>query len=93
MSVTIVNDYFFKPDGNIAEGKAAAAELVKYFKSEVPNVQLSLWLESRENPLHHYHITVFAEFDTVERVKESMSAVSIHETTWCESERRILRSS
>jgi hypothetical protein len=71
MSVTIVNDYFFKPDGNIAEGKAAAAELVKYFKSEVPDVQLSLWLESRENPLHHYHITVFAEFDTVERVKES----------------------
>jgi hypothetical protein len=26
-------------------------------------------------------------------VKESMSAVSNHETTWCESERRILRSS
>ncbi len=71
MSVTIVNDYFFKPDGNVAEGKAAAAELVKYFKAEVPEVQLSLWLESRENPLHHYHITVFAEFDTVERVKES----------------------
>jgi hypothetical protein len=31
MSITVVNDYDFKPDGNVAEGKAAAAELVEYF--------------------------------------------------------------
>lgn len=71
MSVTIVNDYDFKPTGDVAEGKAAAAELVEYFKSQFPEVQLSLWLEDKDNPLHHYHITVFDTLDTVDRVKKS----------------------
>ena len=61
MSMTIVNDYFFKPDGNVKEGKAAAAELVEYFRAEVPEVELSLWLEANDNPLHHYHITVWSK--------------------------------
>ena len=71
MAFTIVNDYFFKPNGDVAEGKAAAAELVEYFNDDVPEVQLSLWLEARENPLHHYHITVFDSPEVVERVRES----------------------
>ena len=71
MSVTIVNDYFFKPDGDVAEGKAAAADLVDYFNREVDEVELSLWLQAQENPLHHYHITVFATEDAVEKVKQS----------------------
>jgi hypothetical protein len=71
MSVTIVNDYFFKPDGNIQEGKEAATDLIKYFTDEVPEVQLSLWLESQENPLHHYHITVFDNEETVKEIRES----------------------
>jgi hypothetical protein len=71
MSVTIVNDYFFKPDGDVNEGKEAAAELVEYFKSEIPEVELSLWLASQENPLHHYHITVFSTGDVIQRVRES----------------------
>ncbi|NIR27902.1 MAG: hypothetical protein GWN84_00915 [Gammaproteobacteria bacterium] len=71
MAFTIVNDYFFKPDGDVAEGKAAAADLVEYFNKEVPEVQLSLWLESEENPLHHYHITVFDDADVAERVRAS----------------------
>lgn len=68
MSVTVVNDYDFKPDGDIAEGKAAAAELVEYFKTKCPEVQLSLWLEDEDNPLHHYHITVFDSSEALERV-------------------------
>lgn len=40
----MVNDYFFKPDGNVEEGKAAAAELAPYFNAEIPEVQLTLWL-------------------------------------------------
>ena len=71
MSVTIVNDYFFKPDGDINEGKSAAAELVEYFKAEIPEVELSLWLASQENPLHHYHITVFSTGDVIQTVRES----------------------
>jgi hypothetical protein len=71
MATTIVNDYFFKPDGNVKEGKAAAAELVEYFKNDVPEVQLSLWLESQENHLHHYHITVFDNDEALDRVKKS----------------------
>lgn len=71
MTTTIVNDYFFKPDGDIEEGKAAAAELVEAFNSEFPEVQLSLWLESTENPLHHYHITVFDNAEVIDRVKKS----------------------
>ena len=71
MSVTIVNDYFFRPDGDIGEGKAAATELVDYFNAEVPEVELSLWLEGQENPLHHYHITVFRTDDAIQRVRDS----------------------
>jgi len=71
MTITIVNDYFFKPDGDVEEGKAAAAELVEVFKRDFPEVQLSLWLESNENPLHHYHITVFDDAEVIDRVKKS----------------------
>lgn len=71
MSVTIVNDYFFKADGDVAEGKSAATELVDYFKAEVPKVELSLWLESQENRLHHYHITVFSTGDVIQSVRDS----------------------
>jgi hypothetical protein len=71
MSITVVNDYDFKPDGDVAEGKAAAAELVQYFKADVPEVQLSLWLEDRDNPLHHYHVTVFDSLEAFERVRKS----------------------
>ncbi|MCI0355803.1 MAG: hypothetical protein L0099_12300 [Acidobacteria bacterium] len=71
MSVTIVNDYDFKPEGDVAKGKAAAAELVDFFKANFPEVQLSLWLEDRDNPRHHYHITVFDTLEAVERVKKS----------------------
>ena len=71
MSVTIVNDYFFKTDGDIVEGKAAAVELVNYFKSNVPEVELSLWLESQENPLHHYPVTVFSTGDVIQRLRDS----------------------
>lgn len=71
MSFTIVNDYYFKPDGDIAEGKAAAAELVEYFNNEVPAVQLSLWLEAAENPLHHYHVTVFDDAEAVQPLRDS----------------------
>lgn len=71
MTLTIVNDYFFKPDGDVEEGKAAAEELVAYFIQHVPEVQLSLWLESTDNPLHHYHITVFDNREVVDRVRDS----------------------
>lgn len=71
MSVTVVNDYDFKPDGDVSEAKSAAAELVEYFKAAVPGVQLSLWLEDRDNPLHHYHVTVFDSVATLEQVRES----------------------
>lgn len=71
MTVTVVNDYFFKADGDIEEGKRAAEDLVAYFNEEVPQVQLSLWLESRENPLHHYHITVFDDADAAMRLRDT----------------------
>lgn len=71
MSIAIVNDYFFKPDGNVEEGKAAADELVEYFMADVPEVELSLWLASQENPLHHYHITVFNTGDAIQKVRDS----------------------
>lgn len=71
MTFTVVNDYFFKPDGDVEEGKAAAKELVAYFNEDVPEVQLSLWLESDDNPLHHYHITVFDSAAPLEALKKS----------------------
>jgi hypothetical protein len=70
----LVNDYDFEPDGDVDEGKAAAAELVGYFKAEVSEVQLSLWLEDRDNPLHHYHITVFDSMEALERVPKNLFA-------------------
>jgi hypothetical protein len=71
MAITVVNDYFFTADGDIAEGKRAAKDLVAYFNAEVPEVQLSLWLESRENPLHHYHITVFDNAEAAMRLRDT----------------------
>ena len=71
MSVTIVNDYYFKSVGGIAAGKAAASDLVEYFKDNFPEVQLSLWLEGRENPLHHYHITIFDNVEVIQRLRDS----------------------
>jgi len=70
MSVTVVHDYYFKPDGDIAEGKAAAAEFVEFLKT-LPANQMTLWLEDRENPLHHFHINVFDTLEEFEAVLET----------------------
>ena len=70
MSVTVVHDYYFKPDGDVAEGKAAAAELVEFLKS-LPANQVTLWLEDRENPLHHFHINVFDSIEDFEKVVQA----------------------
>jgi quinol monooxygenase YgiN len=70
MSVTVVHDYYFKPDGDVAEGKAAAKEFVDFLKAQ-PGNQLTLWLEDRENPLHHFHINVFDSLDAFEKLLES----------------------
>lgn len=70
MSITIVYDHFFMPGGDINEGKAAATELVEYSKAEMPEVELSLWLAGQENPLHHYHITVFSTGDVIQTMRE-----------------------
>lgn len=70
MSVTVVHDYYFRPDGDIAEGKAAAAEFVEYLKSR-PDIQMTLWLEDRENPSHHFHINVFDSIEAFEKVIET----------------------
>lgn len=70
MSVTVVNDYYFKPDGDVAEGKAAAAEFVEYLAG-LPGVQLTLWLEDRENPLHHFHVNVVDSVELFEKIVAS----------------------
>lgn len=70
MSVTVVHDYYFKPDSDVNEGKAAAAEFVEYLET-IPEVQFTLWLEDRENPLHHFHINTFDSVDDLFKVKDS----------------------
>lgn len=48
MSVTVVHDDDFKPDGDVVDGKAAAAELVELLAGP-PGVQLTHWRGSRES--------------------------------------------
>lgn len=67
MSVTVVHDYYFKPDGDVADAKAAAAEFVEFLK-DFPGNQMTLWLEDRENPLHHFHINVFDSNEAFSKV-------------------------
>ena len=67
MSVTVVHDYYFKPEGDVTEGKAAAAEFVEFLK-EFPGNQMTLWLEDRENALHHFHINVFDSHEAFQKV-------------------------
>ena len=70
MSVTVVHDYYFKPDGDVAEGKAAAAEFVEFLK-DFPGNQMTLWLEDRENPLHHFHINVFDSLEAFQKILDT----------------------
>ena len=71
MTVTVVNDWRFKKDGDIEKGMKAADELVKYFEDHVPEVKLSLWLRDRDNPRHFYHITVFDSLEALKKTRES----------------------
>jgi hypothetical protein len=70
MSIAVVHDYYFKPDGNVAEGKAAAGEFVEFLKTDSA-VQLTLWLEDRENPLHHFHINVVDSIEAFDSLLKS----------------------
>jgi len=72
MSVTVVNEWWFKKDADIEEGKKAAAELVEFFNTYGDSLQLSLWTEDRADPLHHFHITVFDNLETVMKIRESI---------------------
>ena len=71
MSVTVVNEWWFKEGADLDKGKAAASELVDYFNKIWDSVQLSLWIEDRDDPLHHFHITVFDDIDAVMKMRES----------------------
>jgi quinol monooxygenase YgiN len=71
MSVTIVNEWFFKEDGDIDEGLAAAADYVAYMKTNNPGLELSLWLQDHNNPLHFFHVSVFASQEVAERERKS----------------------
>lgn len=71
MSVTVVNEWWFREDGNIDAGKEAGAELVEYFNNECDSVQLSLWIEDRADTLHHFHITVFDDHEALIKIRES----------------------
>ena len=73
MSITVVNEWRFRKDGDIEEGKAAAVELVEHFRKNVPAVQLSLWLEDEDDPYHHFHITVFDNKEALLKLRESQA--------------------
>jgi len=71
MSITIVNEWYFKEDGDIDEGLDAAAEYVTYMKANNPELELSLWLQDRSDPLHFFHVSVFASHEAAERERQS----------------------
>lgn len=57
MTVTVVNEWYFKDDGDKEEGLAAAGDYVAYMKANEPELLLSLWLKDRDNPYHYFHIS------------------------------------
>jgi quinol monooxygenase YgiN len=71
MSITVVNDWRFKPDGDIEKGMRAAEEYVDYLMNEADGVQLSLWLRHPEDPQRFFHITVFDDEAAVKAQYES----------------------
>ncbi|NIW80882.1 MAG: hypothetical protein GWN16_16090 [Calditrichae bacterium] len=71
MNITVINDWYFKPDGNINKGISASADLVDYFDKQEPGVQLSLWLRGLDEPLRFFHITVFDDMKVFENAVKS----------------------
>lgn len=57
--VTVVNEWRFAPEGEVDQGLQAAADYVDYFAREKPEVLLSLWLRDTDDPLHHFHVSIF----------------------------------
>jgi len=82
MSVTVVNEWWFKKDANMEEAKDAALELVEYFNEKEPSVQLSLWLQDSADPLHHFHITVFDDHESLMKLRESEGIKRFIEKFW-----------
>jgi len=82
MSVTVVNEWWFKEGADLDKGKAAASKLVDYFNKNWDSVQLSLWIEDRDDPLHHFHITVFDDIDAVMKIRESEGIQQFIEKFW-----------
>jgi hypothetical protein len=82
MSVTVVNEWWFRKDANIEEAKVAALELVEYFNQHDPSVQLSLWIEDSDDPLHHFHITVLDDRESLMRLRESDGIRRFIEKFW-----------
>lgn len=71
MSVVVVNQWWFKEDRNLEKGMKAAGELLTYFRSQIPEVQLSLWLRDHQDPRHFFHITVFSTLEVMQKARES----------------------
>ena len=82
MSVTVVNEWWFKEDANIEEAKETAVELVKYFNQHEPSVQLSLWIQDRADPFHYFHITVLDNQESLTRLRESDGIRRFIEKFW-----------
>lgn len=71
MSVTMVNDWCFKEDADIEEGMAAIREYVAYLKENEPELEQSLWIATRDNPLRYFHVATFASQAALDRQRES----------------------
>lgn len=77
MSVTVVNDWRFKPRAKIEKGLAAAAEYADYLTRNNPQVRLSLWLAVREESRRFMQITIFDSHEAYLRERESPRAQAL----------------
>ncbi len=70
ISVTAVNEWCFRPDGDIEVGMRAANEYVGALKKKESGILFSLWMQDRNDPFHFFRIIGFSTPEQEQAVRK-----------------------
>jgi len=71
VSVTVVNEWRFLEGADLDEGMAAIREYMAYLSANERELEQSLWLKTKDDPLQYFHVATFGSEEALERQKGS----------------------
>lgn len=71
MSVTVVNDWRFLEEADLAQAMVVIRAYMEYLSEHEPELEQSLWLKDHESPRRYFHIATYKTLAALHRQESS----------------------